>query len=83
MGPNAAITLQEAQADRLVKSKRFVGRGIVAWSGNNINIHHNKVHNCPNSGIRVDKGDYIAIEVRYNQFCTLKYNRFCTTAEVL
>ena len=62
MGPNAAITLQEAQADRLVKSKRFVGRGIVAWSGNNINIHHNKVNNCPNSGIRVDKGDYIAIE---------------------
>ena len=62
VGPNADITLQEAQADRLLKSKKFVGRGIVAWSGNNIYIHHNKVSNCPNSGIRVDKGDYIAIE---------------------
>ena len=62
VGPNAEITLQEAQADRLIKSKKFVGRGIVAWSGNNIYIHHNKVSNCPNSGIRVDKGDYIAIE---------------------
>jgi len=61
-GPNADITLEQAQADRLIKSKKFTGRGIVAWSGNNINIHHNKVHHCPHSGIRVDKGDYIAIE---------------------
>ena len=30
--------------------------------GNNINIHHNHIHHCPHSGIRVDKGDYIAIE---------------------
>ena len=49
-------------------------------SGNNIKIHHNHIHHCPHSGVRVDKGDYIAIEVRYNQLCTLKYNRFCTTA---
>ena len=62
VGPNQEITLAEAQADRLVKSKKFLGRGIVAWSGNNIRIHRNKVHHCPHSGIRVDKGDYIAIE---------------------
>ena len=30
--------------------------------GNHVKIHHNKVHHCPNSGIRVDKGDYIALE---------------------
>ena len=30
--------------------------------GNNINIHHNNIHHCPHSGIRGDKGDYIAIE---------------------
>ena len=61
-GPNAEISLAEAQADRFVKSKKFLGRGIVAWSGNNIRITQNKVHHCPHSGIRVDKGDYIAIE---------------------
>merc|ERR1711936_1468758 len=33
-----------------------------AWTGNNIRIHNNKVHHCPHSGIRVDKGDYISIE---------------------
>jgi len=62
VGPNADITLEQAQADRLIKSKMFLGRGIVSWSGNNIFIHHNKVHHCPHSGIRVDNGDYIAIE---------------------
>ena len=62
IGPNAEISLAEAQADRFVKSKKFLGRGIVAWSGNNIRIQENKVHHCPHSGIRVDKGDYIAIE---------------------
>ena len=28
-GPSAALTLAQAQADRLVKSKKFVGRGVV------------------------------------------------------
>ena len=32
------------------------------YLGNNIRIHNNTVHECPNSGIRVNKGDYIAIE---------------------
>ena len=31
-------------------------------SGNHIKIHNNTVHHCPNSGIRVDKGDYVALE---------------------
>ena len=62
IGPNEDITLEEAMEDRMIKSKKFRGRGIVSWSGNNIFIHRNKVHHCPHSGIRVDKGDYIAIE---------------------
>ena len=28
-GPSADLTLAQAQADRLVKSKKFVGRGVV------------------------------------------------------
>ena len=62
IGPNDGITYGEAMKNRLIKSNKFIGRGIVAWSGNNIRIHNNKVHHCPHSGIRVDKGDYIAIE---------------------
>ena len=62
IGPNDDITYGEAMENRLIKSNKFVGRGIVAWSGNNIRIHNNKVHHCPHSGIRVDKGDYISIE---------------------
>ena len=62
IGPSEEITLEEAMADRLVKSNKFLGKGIVSWSGNNINIHHNSVHHCPGSGIRVDQGDYVAIE---------------------
>ena len=33
VGPNEGITLAEAQEQRLIKSKKFVGRGIVVWSG--------------------------------------------------
>ena len=35
---------------------------IVSVTGDNIKIHNNRVHHCPNSGIRVNKGDYVAIE---------------------
>ena len=56
VGPNAALTKEEAEADRLLHSKKFSGRGIAIWSGNHSYIHHNKVHHCPNSGIRVNKG---------------------------
>lgn len=46
----------------------FAGRGIAIWKGSHIHIHHNIIHHCPNSGIRVDKGDYCSIEdnVVYN-----------------
>ena len=64
IGPNEEISLEQAMADRLVKSNKFLGKGIVSWSGNNINIHHNTVHHCPNSGVRVDK-------VSRGDFCTL------------
>ena len=31
-------------------------------AGNHINIHHNQVYACPNSGIRINKGDYCIIQ---------------------
>ena len=67
-GPNRRITKEEADNDRLLHSNYFSGRGIVIWKGSHIKIHHNIVHDCPNSGIRVDKGDYCTIEdnVVYN-----------------
>ena len=47
IGPNDDITYGEAMENRLIKSNKFVGRGIVAWSGNNIRIHHNHTdHKC-------------------------------------
>ena len=58
VGPNAGLTKEEAEADRLLHSKKFSGRGIAIWSGNHSYIHHNKVHHCPNSGIRVNKGEH-------------------------
>ena len=40
-----------------------VGEPIVAWlwGGFYINIHNNTVWDCPNSGIRVDNGDYVRL----------------------
>ena len=40
---------------------RFIGRAIAIWGGNHINIHNVTAHHCPNSGIRVDQGDYVAL----------------------
>ena len=48
--------------NRLTHSKKFSGRGIAIWSGSHIRIENNIVHGCPNSGIRINKGDYCAIE---------------------
>jgi len=67
VGPNADITYDMAMEDRYntVKngsgSNYFRGRGIAIWNGHNINIHNMTVHHCPNSGIRVNRGDYINI----------------------
>ena len=33
----------------------------MAWSGSHIIIENNTVSGCPNSGIRVNKGDYVLI----------------------
>merc|ERR1719322_2232637 len=60
-GPNRDITKEEALEDRLLHSNRFIGRAIAIWGGNHINIHNVTAHHCPNSGIRVDQGDYVAL----------------------
>ena len=60
-GPNAAITYEEAMADREMKRTYFSGRGVAIWAGSYIYIHDMKVHHCPASGIRVNRGDYITI----------------------
>ena len=62
IGPNDKITKIQAENDRLLHSKKFSGRGIAIWSGSHIRIENNIVHGCPNSGIRINKGDYCAIE---------------------
>ena len=78
-GPNAKINYQKAKANRdwyvnnnEMEIKHFYhGRGIAIWGGNNINIHNNKVYDCPNSGIRVNNGDYCRVsfnEVYQNTF---------------
>jgi len=61
-GPNTKITLAEAEADRLLHSAYFSGRGIFLISSSQIHLSKNEVHNCPNSGIRSNFGDYITIE---------------------
>ena len=37
----------------------YHGRGITIWGGFYVNIHNNEVWDCPNSGIRVNNGDYV------------------------
>eukprot|EP00586_Coscinodiscus_wailesii_P001337 CAMPEP_0172488786 /NCGR_PEP_ID=MMETSP1066-20121228/18518_1 /TAXON_ID=671091 /ORGANISM="Coscinodiscus wailesii, Strain CCMP2513" /LENGTH=651 /DNA_ID=CAMNT_0013256243 /DNA_START=59 /DNA_END=2014 /DNA_ORIENTATION=- len=60
-GPNEAISYEEAMANRLIKRTYYTGRGIAIWAGHHIYIHDMKVHHCPASGIRVNKGDYVTI----------------------
>ena len=48
-------------SNRLIKRTYYTGRGIAIWAGHHIYIHDMKVHHCPASGIRVNKGDYITI----------------------
>ena len=61
VGPNESITYDDAMSNRLIKRTYYTGRGIAIWSGHHIYIHDMKVHHCPASGIRVNKGDYITI----------------------
>lgn len=60
-GPNQSIVYADAFANRLIQDKYYSGRGIAIWSGHHITIHNNKIHDCPNSGIRVNNGDYCTI----------------------
>lgn len=60
-GPGAEMTEEEATADRLLHSPRFSGRGIVVWGGSHVWIHNNTVGYCPNSGIRINRGDYCTV----------------------
>ncbi len=63
-GPNQKIAYQEAFDNRLIQDNYYKGRGIAIWGGHHITIKNNTIHDCPNSGIRVNKGDYC--EVSYN-----------------
>jgi hypothetical protein len=68
-GPNQDITYEEAKSwrDSYVANNTqslkhyYHGRGIAIWGGTYINIHNNKVHDCPNSGIRANNSDYMRV----------------------
>lgn len=61
IGPNQTITYQNAIDNRRVGANYYKGRGIAIWNGHHINIFNNTVHDCPNSGIRVNNGDYCIV----------------------
>ena len=61
IGPNQDITYQNALDNRKVGANYYKGRGIAIWDGHHINIFKNTVHDCPNSGIRVNNGDYCIV----------------------
>ena len=71
-GPNdilnytmAKLNRDYAVSDRALNNstdtdrQMYHGRGITIWGGYYVNIHNNEVWDCPNSGIRVNNGDYI------------------------
>ena len=60
-GSNQDIRWEDAMSNRIIKRTYYNGRGIAFWAGHHIYIHHNVVHHCPASGIRVNRGDYIEI----------------------
>ncbi len=61
-GPNQAISYTDAFSNRLIQDNYYGGRGIAIWSGHHIYIHDNVVHDCPNSGIRINNGDYCTVD---------------------
>ncbi|MEM7036372.1 MAG: right-handed parallel beta-helix repeat-containing protein, partial [Bacteroidota bacterium] len=67
-GPNQAITFPDAMANRLIQDNYYGGRGVAVWSGHHIYLHGNRVHDCPNSGLRVNNADYCTVHnnVVYN-----------------
>ncbi|MFP4259831.1 MAG: right-handed parallel beta-helix repeat-containing protein [Opitutales bacterium] len=63
-GPGQAISEAEALDHRLdnPKPNYYNGRGIAIWGpAHHITIRGNVVHDCPASGIRINKGDYLTI----------------------
>jgi parallel beta-helix repeat protein len=70
-GQNKVITEAEATQDRLKHSPKYSGRGIFLISSFHVRVAHNEVHDCPNSGIRSNKGDYITIEHNHVYDCTM------------
>ena len=60
-GKNQDINYQQAISNRLIQDNYYSGRGIAIWEGHHINIYNNKIHDCPNSGIRINNGDYCTI----------------------
>lgn len=65
IGPGARITEQEAMDRRLdhPKPNYYNGRGIAIWGpADHITVSHNIVQDCPASGIRINRGDYLIIE---------------------
>ncbi len=64
-GPNQSISRAEATANRLIQDTYYSGRGVAIWTGHHIKIHNMKIHDCPNSGIRSNNGDYI--DLSYNE----------------
>ena len=68
-GINESITYNQAMNYRPTQNNYFSGRGISIWRGHHININNNIVHHTPNSGIRVNNGDY----------CHISYNTIYNT----
>eukprot|EP00929_Paragymnodinium_shiwhaense_P114721 TRINITY_DN83213_c0_g1_i1.p1 TRINITY_DN83213_c0_g1~~TRINITY_DN83213_c0_g1_i1.p1 ORF type:complete len:646 (-),score=44.29 TRINITY_DN83213_c0_g1_i1:52-1938(-) len=62
VGPNMDITYEMAKENRLTQDSYFSGRGIAIWNGHHIHLHSMNVYNCPNSGLRVNNGDYLLLE---------------------
>ena len=73
-GPNQQITKTEAEANRLNTNNYYKGRGIAIWAsggGFYINLHSNKVYDCPASGIRINNSDYCIITNNEVYNCTI------------
>lgn len=63
-GPSGRINEAEALMHRLIlpRPNYYNGRGIAIWGpANHIRIHNNTVKECPASGIRINRGDYLTI----------------------
>lgn len=84
-GPAQAITFAEAMDHRLddPKPNYYNGRGIAIWGpAHHITLRHNVVSDCPASGIRINKGDYLTVS--HNQvFGNTRYTSSAESALVI